>query len=445
MPILHNMKLIDMVSERVQTGKAVIVDGNKIAEIRGDGLPHDPSRRDFIDMQGYYLLPGIFDLHSHVTIPFMKDIKLSILPTILRQVQKNLRNCVEGGVTTVRDLAAIPNSVRSYQKNINAGKTIGPRIIYAGSIIVCPGGVPEVAPYFKGIKRAILGGQFAERPVTPEDVRRCVQLMVKQGAEWIKTTHGDKSLMMGWDKIPYFSDECYQALVGESRKAGKKIAMHHTSATGFRKALQFKVDTLEHVALDELSDKDISTFVEQGVAIIPTLMALAEYSQLDDVRHMLDKKGDYYLEKEPYQYTSDLVNKFIQGVTEEDCSKEYYYDYKCIQKQFPVALENVRRLHKAGAVIGLGTDIGGTDFGFFGLTYKELGHLVAAGMSNFEALKTATITSARIIGLDSKLGSIETGKLADFILVEGNPLDDVGLLKNVKMVWKNGEIVYNRL
>jgi imidazolonepropionase-like amidohydrolase len=445
MPILYNMKLIDMVSERVQTGKAVFVEGNRIGEIRGDEPLHYPSKKDFVDMQGYYLLPGLFDLHSHVTIPFMKDIRLFILPTVLRQVQKNLRNCVEGGVTTVRDLAAIPGSIRGYQKNIDAGKTMGPRIVYAGSIIVCPGGVPEVAPYFKGVKRAILGGQFAERPVTPDDVRKCVQLMVKQGAEWIKTTHGDKSLMMGWDKIPYFSDECYQALVSESRKAGKKIAMHHTSATGLRKALQFKVDTLEHVALDELSNKDISALVEQGVAIIPTIMALAEYSQLDEVRQMLDEKGDYYLEKEPYKYTSDLADKFIKGVSEEDCRREYYYDYKYIQKQFPVALDNVRRLHKAGAVIGLGTDIGGTDFGFFGLTYKELGHLVAAGMSNYEALKTATINSARIIGLNTRLGSIETGKLADFLLVDGNPLDDVGLLKNVKMVWKNGEIVYNRL
>jgi imidazolonepropionase-like amidohydrolase len=443
--ILRNLKLIDMVSPQVQEGKIVTIEGKIIRDVMYEkDVPKLP-KQQILDLQGNYLIPGLFDLHAHVTIPFMKDIKLSILPTILRQVRMNLKNCVESGVTTVRDLAAIPNDIRGYKNRISEGKISGPRIIYAGSIIVCPGGVPEVAPYFKGIKRIILGGQFAERPNTPDEVRKCVQLMVKQGADWIKTTHGDKSLMMGWDSIPYFSDECYEALVSEARKSGKKVAMHHTSATGFRKALKFNVDTVEHVALDELTDKEIAAFVEKKIAIIPTLQALAEYSQLDEIRQLLDEKGGCYLEKEPYKYTSTLLNKFISGISEDDHHREYYYNYKLIQKQFPVALDNVRRLHKAGAIIGFGTDTGGTDFGFFGYSYKEFQHLVAAGMSNFQALQTATVTSAKILGLDRELGSIEIGKLADFVLIKGNPLDDVNEVKNVALVCKEGKIVYQNM
>jgi imidazolonepropionase-like amidohydrolase len=152
------------------------------------------------------------------------------------------------------------------------------------------------------------------------------------------------------------------------------------------------------------------------------------------------------LEAVPYKYTSDLVDMFIgDRVTEEDCTKEYYLNYKLLRKQFPQILDNVARLHRAGAIIGFGTDIGGTDFGFFGLAYKELEHLVKAGMSKFEALQAATITNARILGLQNDLGSIEVGKLADLVLVEGNPLDDVGEVKNVKMVWKEGQIVYGEL
>lgn len=152
------------------------------------------------------------------------------------------------------------------------------------------------------------------------------------------------------------------------------------------------------------------------------------------------------LEKVPYKYTSGLLDVFIDDrVTEEEYTTEYYIDYRLCQKQYPQALNNIARLHRAGATIGFGTDSGGTEFGFFGLAYKELQHLVKAEMSNFEALQAATSINANILGLQNDLGTIEAGKLADLVLVQGNPLDNVGEVKNVKMVWKEGWIVYSEL
>lgn len=216
------------------------------------------------------------------------------------------------------------------------------------------------------------------------------------------------------------------------RKLGKKVAMHQTWISGFRKGLQFSVETLEHIPLDEkLNNRDVSTFVDKKIAIIPALKVFGQYLILDEIQELLDQKGVYYLERVPYKLVSGLLNKYRSGIKEKEYASEYYSDYKLFQRQFHLGLSNVSRLHKAGAIIGFGTD-SPCDFSFFGLAYTELEYLVRAGLSNFEALQAASRTNAKILGLQTDLGTIEAGKLADLVLIKGDPLRNVSNVKNVK-------------
>ena len=451
MQILHNLKLIDMASPKIQEGKMILLEGGRIKEIREEKELAQFQGQEILDLKGNYLIPGLSDAHIHATIPFIvgtdgyKNLNFLHLPNVIAQIRRNLRNCVQSGVTTVRDMGAVPTFMQRFQKEVSQGKTPGPRILCSNSLITCPNGYPEFAPYFTGMRKLVFRGQFAEQVSTPQEARNTVRRMVDLGADWIKTAHSDRSFCMGRGRLPTLSDACYEALVDEAHKLGKKVAMHQTWISGFRKGLQFSVETLEHIPLDEkLNNRDVSTFVDKKIAIIPTLKVFGQYLILDEIQELLAQKGSYYLERVPYKFVSHLLNKYRSGIKEKEYASEYYFDYKLFQRQFHLGLSNVSRLHKAGAIIGFGTD-SPCDFSFFGLAYTELEYLVKAGLSNFEALQAATRTNAKILGLQTDLGTIEAGKLADLVLIEGDPLRNVSNVKNVKMVWKEGQIVFNVL
>jgi len=429
-----------MVSPKIQENKMVILEGERIKEIQDENEFAKFQSYQTTNLQGHYLLPGLIDNHVHLTNPFIEKVGLLKFPSILRQMKRNLKNCIESGVTTVRDMGAVPKPIQGLREKVKQGKIPGPRILCCNSMITCPDGYPDFVPYFTGLKKSILGGQFAERVLTPEEVRNTVQRMVALGADWIKTLHDARSVFVGGrDELPTLPDECYEALIDEAHTLGKKVAMHQIFLTGFHKGLQFSVDTLEHVPIDkELTDSDISTFIDKKMVIIPTLKPPGDFLIMDEIQKILEQEGNHYLEKAAYKNVSSKLNMFVNN----HVTIEYYIDYEYLQRQYPQALANVTKLYKAGAIIGFGTDSGGTDFGFFGFPYKELEHLVKAGMSNFEALQTATNINAEILGLQA-LGTIEPGKVADLVLIEGNPLDDVSNVKNVKIVWKEGQLVFN--
>jgi len=273
-------------------------------------------------------------------------------------------------------------------------------------------------------------------------VRNKVRRMVALGAEWIKTTHTDKSLWMNKPDPPVFDDACFKALVDEARKQNRPVTMHQTQVSGFRKAIELGVDSMEHAPLDALTDEDIGRMVDAGIPIVPTINVMREVLLLDQIAVWMDKEGEKYFCSESLRQTRALLKLYQRGITPEIAQTGYYDDKAMFIRQFPVMMENVRRLHTAGAVIGCGTDAGGAPFTVFGRFYEEIDSLLEVGLSTFKALQSATAVNARILRLEDKLGTIEQGKIADFVALDGDPVADTRALRQVRMVVKEGTIMY---
>jgi imidazolonepropionase-like amidohydrolase len=437
--VFYNLRLFDGIKDKLQDKKFILVEGDKIAGIEDESAKGRYKEYEFINLNGLTLLPGLIDAHIHVTLPFIFVASLKGLLQMQRQLTLNFTNCVKYGVTTVRDVAAFPKKIKRWRAKIDTGEAIGPRILTTNSFITSKNGVPEMAPTLNPIESFIAGGQFVERVSTPEEVKKVANKLIDQGSDWLKTQYSEQSFLFH-GKLTNLSDECFMALMKVSRDKGVKVAMHHTEAVGFSKGLQVGVDTLEHCSTDTLEQSQIDLFVKKGMAIVPTLKVLGDYSEIEEMRGWLNGNGKTDFMSEPLSQTTKGVELMLRKpYPPADYMKKYYPDIEFFRKGYPVTLKNIERIKNAGGKIGVGTDTCGTGLSFFGHYWKELKHLIDAGFSNSEALKAATSLNAEILGMEGYVGSIQPGKYADFAIIEGNPLEDIERVKDVKIVIKGGE------
>jgi imidazolonepropionase-like amidohydrolase len=230
------------------------------------------------------------------------------------------------------------------------------------------------------------------------------------------------------------------------KKRDVNVAMHHLERNGFLKGINVGVNTLEHCATDELKDEDIERFVGQKMAIIPTVKAMGDYLEVDEILDFLRTKGAEDLLSEPLRQSIEGIEMFFKKpYPPKDYENQFYPDVEFFKRTHPTVLRNVERIMKMGGTIGVGTDCCGTGMSFFGHYWKELKWLTYAGFTNAGALKAATAVNAAIIGMADSIGTIEPAKYADFTIIEGDPLENVENVKNIKMVVKGGNIIYNNL
>jgi imidazolonepropionase-like amidohydrolase len=437
--IFHSFALFDGVNSQVRPDCWLEVADGCIRRVGGG--PH-PRSGEAVDLGGRTVIPGLIDAHVHLAYPFTTKLDPVSALAATPQMKLNLANCIRSGVTTVRDLACTPGLMRKMKGWIKKGDAIGPRIVCANAAISLPQGYPEFVPTYPWPLNHLMGGQVIERARTPNQVQDAVRRMVAQDADWVKTMHTDRSIWLNRPDPPIFDDACFEALVDEARKLDRPVAMHHLWASGFRKAVELGVDSIEHAPLDTLTNEDIARMVDAGVSIVPTLEVIASIVDLPD---WLDTaEGEDYLCPEPLKQTRGILAIYRGGITPEMAKKEYYDDLSKLPRRFSAMMENVGRLHRTGATIGCGTDSGGAPFAVFGRIHAEIDNLMKVGMTPFEALRSATAVNARILHLDAKLGTIEPGKLADFVALDGDPLRDTTALQRVQAVVKDGAIVHWR-
>lgn len=372
---------------KVITDAVVTVKGDRIIAI-GAGNAAVPKGAEVIDLRKYTGLPGLIDLHTHITYywdrqPGTRPRGQRRLPAVtVFLAQDNARRTLATGVTTVRDLNAGNDMDLAMRELIASGAMIGPRILASGPGLSARQG----------------------QPPDPAAMQTLVEERVKAGVDWIKV-FGSRGGFENVDGTQTVTVEEMKAVVETAHALGKKVAIHSYGASGVRDAVRAGADSVEHGA--DVDDETLADMAKRGTVWVPTV---------DHNRYYIDAQAEF---------------GFAAG------SEAALRDY--IGRN----LDSVRRGVKAGVRMGMGSD---AVYTMFGQNTRELEWFVKAGMTPVEALATATTTAAALLGIDDRLGRVMPGYLADLVAVEGDPTTTIdALFSGVRWVMKNGTVVVNQI
>ena len=443
--LLHNFQLFDGLHNRLQQNLVLLIEGDRIRGIEREGELGQYRDCETVDLKGWTILPGLIDNHVHITSPFMRGNSNEMD----QQIEYNFRNCVMRGVTTVRDVGAFPGKIKEFRSKADKNEIPGPRVISSLSMIAARKGEqlgwPEHVPYFKSpmIKR-LMGGNFAERPATVGEIKEVSEELIKMGAQWLKTLHQDHSFSFSPSRLPDHTDEGYRTILETGKRHDIKCALHAIFVSGFKKGVELGFHTLEHIPMDDvIPDLYAEKFTEKGMAIMPTVMVFGDFLIHKRILNLISNHGKEYLTPEAMRQVSIFIKKLLaqeEHALSEEEKKSLPVDPLYFKKMFHNVIKNLKKLDRMGARVGIGTD-SGTFRGLFGRYNDELRHMTSAGISNFDALRMATAVNAGILDMQDKIGTIEKGKWADIIAVEGNPLEDIRIMDNVAMVMKGGAFI----
>ncbi len=374
-----NGKIIVGTGEVIKKG-IVAIDGNTLTFV-GPLKGFKSSRKDRVfDISKKTILPGLIDAHVHLCLdgssePVTALLKDSI-PALTLKVARHARLTLEAGVTTVRDLGGKDYVDIHIRNGIESRLIQGPRILCSGRLICITGGH---------------GWQFGQEADGTDGVREAVREQLKEGADLIKlmATGGvmTKGVQAG---ATQFTLEELMAGVEEAKKAGRRTASHAQGNEGIKNALRAGINSIEHgISLD---DEAIQMMLETKAYLVPTLCAPFNILRVG---------------------TKGGIPPYVVEKTKSVIKNHFRSNVKAYKGRVPIAM---------------GTDAG-SPFNFHGENSKELELLMKIGLTPMEAIVAATKTASEVLGLEEKIGTLEKGKLADLIVVDRDPVDDIGLLQ----------------
>lgn len=397
--------LIDGTGAKPVEDASIIVEGDRIKTVgKGLDVPRDA---EVIDVAGRTVLPGLIDSHVHLCSNGDPNI-FTILQYPMGMLQlfgfRNALNELEAGFTTVRDMGAPHGFALSLKQAVQTGVVRGPRIVAPGKVISMTGGH---ADFHLASGVGYTGMSSIADGVA--DCRKAAREQLRDGADFVKICSSG-GVMSPTDPVdtPQFSPEEIEAMVYEAACVGRTVASHAHGTTGIKNAVLAGVKTIEHGSL--IDDEVMKLMAPRGCFHVPTLVA-----GWNIVQH----------------------------------GKEAGIPAYAVDKAEEIAHEvrkGVMRSHRGGVKVAMGTDAG-TPFNRHGSNAQEIIHLVDAGFTPMEAIVAATRIGSQCIGLEKQVGTVEPGKLADLIVVEGDPLKDIKVLgdkTNILLVLKGGVIEINR-
>ena len=366
---------------RARERATLLVQDDRIVGIGDDREVTVPRGVREIDARGMTVLPGLIDCHVHLCLGGDADVLRAIReedPALtLLKAARAARTTLESGFTTVRDLGFRDHSIFSLRQAIQDGLLPGPRILAAGLVVCMTGG------------HARFIGREADGPV---EVVAAVREQLARGAEVIKFIASGGVLTPGTSpESAQMTPEELGAGMAEARRAGCRVAAHAHGAEGMKNAIRAGAHSIEHATL--MDDEAAALMREQGVFMVPTLSAIAR--------------------------TADCGLNC--GIPETTVHKA-----RTMRARHEASF---KKAHRSGIPIALGTDAG-TPFNHHGENAQELDRMVALGMSPMEAIVAATASAARLLGIEHLVGTIEVGKQADLLIVDGNPLKKISLLRD---------------
>jgi imidazolonepropionase-like amidohydrolase len=403
--VIHAGRLLDVKTGKTLTNQTIVIEGDKIVSVGTGDQGYAAARTGapaphVIDLSDATVLPGLIDAHTHLTMNpnFGYSMLGNSVPRQALIGAHNARVTLEAGFTTVRNVAAFNYADVALRDAINAGDVPGPRLLVSGPPLSITGGHCD---------NNLLPFEYHE--TTPgvadgvEAVQHKTREIIKYGADLIKIcatggvlSHGDNP------QASQYTLEEMKAIVADAHRLGRKVAAHAHGAQGIVWASQAGVDSIEHGSY--IDDAGIAEMKKDGTYLVPTLYLM-----------------DWFFENaEKIGTPAELIAKG--------------------REVMPAARKNVARAFAAGVKVGFGTDAAVYPHG---LNAHEFAVMVKLGLSPLAAIQAATVNDADLLGWSDKVGTIEAGKFADIVAVDGDPLADVTTLERVQFVMKGGEVVKN--
>ena len=402
--VIHAGYLFNTDNGSVEPEMSIIIENERFSEVLEGYVSPNPDD-NYIDLTGYYVLPGLIDMHVHLTNQssnraYLERITLNAADYAIRAT-KNAEKTLMAGFTTVRNLGDSDTVTISLRNAINNGIVIGPRIFSSGKTISSTGGhgdstnsLNQTLTSDLGPKDGVMNGEL--------DALKSVRYRYKENADLIKITATGGVLSNAKDgQNPQMTLNEIKAVVDAAKDYGFKVAAHAHGSEGIKRATLAGVDSIEH---GTLMDKEGAKLMrENGTYYVPTLLA-----------------GKWVADK---ALIKDYYPPFVEKKALEIGPK--------LQSTFSMA-------YQSGVKIAFGTDSGVSPHGE---NAKEFALMIKAGMSEKDSILSATIYAAELLGKKSDLGSISKGKYADLIGVSKDPLTDIKVLETVDFVMKGGKVV----
>ena len=398
--LIHCERLIDGVQDELLTKQTIRIRDARIVQVEPGFTKGD----DVINPGDVTCMPGLIDMHVHLTSELSPGRQLERFTqdpqdTAYASV-KYPEKTLMAGFTTVRDLGSAHNLSISMRNAINNGHIIGPRMFTAGKSLATTGGHADPTNGRNSLLRGDPGpAQGVVNSVA--DAKKAVRQRYKEGADLIKiTATGGVLSQAASGQNPQFTDEELIAIISIAKDYGFKVAAHAHGKQGMERAIRAGIDSIEH---GTYMDKDTMKLMKRfGTTYVPTISA-----------------GKFVAEKAGIDgYFSELVRPKAAAIG------------PLIQATFAEA-------YKSGVKIAFGTDCGVCPHGE---NAKEFVYMVEAGMPEMEAIQSATLAAAILLGKEDDLGTITEGKLADIVAVAGNPLTDINQMLTMRFVMKDGHV-----
>ena len=396
--LLKNATIIDGNGNKPIERGLVAIENEKIIFAGSFDKWQKPEGKEFneIDLTGKFIMPGLIDCHVHIAAECLPDSTMNGPWGWTSLVMlKHAQNTLAAGVTTIRDVGGRHHLEFSLRKAWEAGLFAAPRMSLAGKLLAITSTGSE---WYDGMYREADG---------VDEVRKAAREQLKAGADLIKVLATGAVLAPGEKPgAAQFEMEEIRAAVVEAAKVGKIVAAHAHGIEGIRNAVEAGAKTIEHGTYLNQDPKVMERMAKENIYLVPTLKA--GFDIIDG-----NKPGipDWIMEK--------------TKATQED------------------AMLSILKAYQAGVPIAMGTDAA-TPYNFHGENAMELTYMAQAGLSNMDCIIASTKSAAKALGWESRIGTLEAGKLADLIIVKKNPLEDLKSLadrKNIEQVMQNGKFV----